>query len=60
MNHFLACQTSIPFIKNDDELLYVITPAENRLAAFAWEPKTEAASALTRAMNVTTVVQSCF
>lgn len=43
MNHFLACQTSIPFIKNDYELLYVITSAENRLAVFAWESKTETA-----------------
>lgn len=59
MNHFSACQTSIPFIKNDDELLHAITSAENRLAAFAWEPKTEAARALTKAINVTTVVQSC-
>lgn len=40
MNNFSACQTSIPFIKNDDELLYVTTSAENRLPA---EPKTEAA-----------------
>lgn len=40
MNHFSVCQTSIPFIKNSDELLYVISAAENRLAAFAWEPKT--------------------
>lgn len=59
MNHFLACQTSIPFIKNDDELLYVITSAENRLAAFAWEHKTETAWALTRAINVTSLVESC-
>jgi len=43
MNHFLACQISIPFIKNGDELLYGITSAENRLAAFAWERQTEAA-----------------
>lgn len=35
MNNFLACQTSILFIKNDNELLYVITSAENSLAAFA-------------------------
>ena len=59
MNHFLACQISIPFIKNGDELLYGITSAENRLAAFAWERQTEAAWALTRAINVTTLVQSC-